>query len=244
MARPFLSVIIPAYNEAKRLPLTLIDVDRHLASQEYSYEILVVDNASSDNTSEIVRRFIAVVKNLKLLNNTENRGKGAAVRIGMLSARGNWRLIMDADNSIKLSEFFNMMPHLMPSQGFDVVLGSSYVRGARTVTPMPLARRCVERLLNLFMRLVFKVKIKDFLRGFRCFSSNAAEKIFAVTALDGWSYEQESLVIADRLGYRIKEMPVESQYMAGSHFRIGRYLQMFWETLKIWWWLRRGKYSF
>src|SRR3989344_3154047 len=235
MAKPFLSVIIPAYNEADRLPLTLIDVDRHLSGAEYSYEIFVVDDGSTDNTSELTRKFMAVVKNLKLLNNPEHRGKGAAVKIGMLSAHGNWRLAMDADNSVTVAEFNNMMQYFSLDQGFEVITASRYVKGARLRPQLPMLRRLIERLLNLFIRIFLKVKIKDFLRGFRCFSANAAQEIFAVTALDGWSYEQESLVIADRLGYRIKEMPVESRHMAGSHFRDGRYFQMIIETIKTWW---------
>ena len=150
MAKPFLSVIIPAYNEADRLPLTLIDVDRHLSGAEYSYEIFVVDDGSTDNTSELTRKFMAVVKNLKLLNNPEHRGKGAAVKIGMLSAHGNWRLAMDADNSVTVAEFNNMMQYFSLDQGFEVITASRYVKGARLRPQLPMLRRLIERLLNFY----------------------------------------------------------------------------------------------
>ena len=100
MPKPFLSVIIPAYNESKRLPLTLIDVERHLAEAEYSWEIVVVNGGSSDATAEITNRFSHLIPNLRLLDYQENHGKGWAVREGMLQAHGNWRLFMDADNRL------------------------------------------------------------------------------------------------------------------------------------------------
>ena len=126
MAKPYLSIIIPAFNEAKRLPLTLVDVDKHLASQEFSYEILVVNDGSKDGTSEIARRFSTLVKNLKVIDLPENLGKGAAVRQGMMEAKGNWRLFMDADNSTSVNEFLKMMPYF--KEGYDVVIGSRAVR--------------------------------------------------------------------------------------------------------------------
>ena len=91
MARPYLSIIIPAYNEAKRLPITLIDIDKHLAKVDYAYEILVVNDGSKDNTAEVAQKMSANIKNLKVVDNHVNRGKGAVVRDGMLIAQGNYR---------------------------------------------------------------------------------------------------------------------------------------------------------
>src|SRR5688572_3986779 len=123
MARPFLSVVIPAYNEAQRLPLTLIDVDRHLSEQEYSYEIIVVVSHSTDHTVDMVKRFASFLPNVKYIALSENRGKGFAVKTGMLAAKGTYRLYMDADNSTAVVEFNKMLPYLTGgSDRFDVVV--------------------------------------------------------------------------------------------------------------------------
>src|SRR3989344_2275373 len=114
---PFLSKIIPAYNEVKRLPLALIDIDRHLSEAEYSYEIIVVNDGSNDATAETVNRFSHLIKNLRLIDNQENHGKGWAVRQGMLSAKGNWRLFMDADNSTSIDHFNDMLPYFSAGGG-------------------------------------------------------------------------------------------------------------------------------
>lgn len=242
MAKPFLSVIIPAYNEAERLPLTLIDIDHHLSTQDYSYEILVIDDGSTDNTSEIVGHFISVIKDLKIINNTGNRGKGAAVKIGMLAARGNWRLMMDADNAISVREFNKMMPYFSPEHNMQIVIASRSVKGAVIDPPLPLVRRIFERLINRFIRTIAKSKIKDFQIGFQCFGEEAAEKIFSLTKLVSWSYAPEALLLGERLGFRVEEIPVLGSHLDGSHFKLRNYLQILWETIKIRWWLKRNKY--
>src|SRR3989344_9700115 len=112
MAHLYLSVIIPAYDEAERIPLTLVDIDRHLSKAEFSYEILVVNDGSKDKTAEIVKKMAKTIKNLKLADFPNNRGKGAVVRTGMLTAQGEVRLFTDADNSTSISHFFNMIPYL------------------------------------------------------------------------------------------------------------------------------------
>jgi len=107
----FLSVIIPAYNEEKRLPLTLTDVNKRLAAVDYSYEIIVVDDGSKDSTAEVVKRFSHIVKNLRLVENKENHGKGWVVRQGMLEAKGQWRLFMDADNATSVDQVGKMISY-------------------------------------------------------------------------------------------------------------------------------------
>lgn len=120
--KPYLSVIIPVRNGADELPLTLIDIDKHLSQQEYSYEILVVDDGSNDNTAEIVKKFTGLVKNSRLIANAVPEGFGFAIRLGMLTAKGNWRVVMDYRNRTPITEFNNMFPYLR--QGFDILVGS------------------------------------------------------------------------------------------------------------------------
>ena len=124
--KPFLSVIIPAYNEAKRLPLTLIDVNKYLSTVDYDYEIIVVDDGSKDDTAEIAGRFSHLIKNLRVIDNKKNHGKGWVVRQGMLEAKGQWRLFMDADNATTVEQFQKMIPYLSEYQ---IVIGSRDVKG-------------------------------------------------------------------------------------------------------------------
>ena len=244
MARPFLSVIIPAFNEAERLPLTLIDADRHLSEQDYTYEILVVDDGSTDHTSESAKRFAAAIKNLKVLNSVDNRGKGAAAKLGVLAARGNWRLIMDADNAVSVQEFQKVMEGIVSGESFAIVLASRGAKGTKLEPPPPFSRRLSDSALNRWRRLILRSKIKDALTGFHCYSAEAAEKIFPLLKISGWNFTAEALALGDRFGFQIKEVPAVIAYAPNSRLKLSRYLHMFWETIKIWWWLKNGKYRF
>lgn len=241
MAKPYLSVIIPAYNEAKRLPLTLIDVDRHLSEQEYSYEILVVSDGSSDATAEIVERFKPLIENLKLLNQPKNQGKGAAVREGILAAKGNWRLFMDADNSTSIVEFNKMLPYL--DEGYEVVIGSRAVRGSK-LNPSPrFYRQIAGKLGNLFIQIFLLRGLWDTQCGFKCFSEEAAKRIFPIIKISDWAFDAEALALAKALGYRIKEMPIHWVNDARTHLKWWSFLKVLWDVLKIKWWLWRKNYN-
>lgn len=241
MARPFLSIIIPAYNEAKRLPLTLIDIDKHLEQQEYSYEILVVNDGSTDETAEIVNRFLPLVQNMKLIDNKVNRGKGAVVRQGMLAAKGTWRLFMDADNSTSIVEFNKMIPYF--KERYEVVIGSRDVKGAKTSPSQPLHKRILGNIGNLIIQALLVPGVWDTQCGFKCFSDEAAEKIFRLAKIDRWGFDAEALALARLLGYKIKEMPVFWVNDPRTHVSLKTYLQVLLETVKIRWWLFRGAYN-
>lgn len=241
MAKPYLSVIIPAYNEAKRLPLTLIDIDKHLSEQEYSYEIIVVDDGSTDATAEIVNRFKPLIDNLKLIQNKDNRGKGAVVRQGMMSAKGNWRVFMDADNSTAIVEFNKMLPYL--DEGYEIVIGSRVVRGAKMNPPQALHKRLMGMLGNLFIQLVVLRGIKDTQCGFKCFSQEAVERIFPLCRIDKWGFDVEALALARAMRYDIKEMPVHWVNDRRTHVSFRSYLQVLMETIKVRWWLWRKEYK-
>lgn len=241
MAKPYLSVIIPAHNEAKRLPLTLIDVDKHLSQQEYSYEIIVVNDGSTDATAEIVRRFSLLIENLKLIDMPENQGKGAAVRQGMLSAKGNWRIFMDADNSTSISEFQKMIPYFR--ENYEVIIGSRAIKGAKLRPPQPIHRQILGKLGNFFIQIFLLRGIWDSQCGFKCFSEQAAERIFALTRINRWGFDIEALALAKTLGYKIKELPIFWANNPHSQVKAFAYLQVLWETIKIWWWLKKNKYN-
>lgn len=241
MSKPFLSVIIPAYNESKRLPLTLIDVDKHLSEAEYSYEIIIVNDGSKDATAEIAERFSHVILNLKVINNSENHGKGWVVRQGMLAAKGSWRLFMDADNSTTIDQFNKMMPYL--KEGYEVVIGSRAIRGAKLNPPQPLYKRILGKAGNLFIQALTVRGIWDTQCGFKCFSEEATQKIFPLMKIDRWGFDVEALMLAEHLGYKIKEIPVVWINDIRSTVGISAYFSTLIEVVKIRWWLYRGRYK-
>jgi dolichyl-phosphate beta-glucosyltransferase len=203
-----LSVIIPAYNEARRLPKTMEEVDEYLSRQDYSYEIIVVSDGSKDTTAMLVRELSSVIRNLRLIDNEENQGKGAVVRQGMLEARGEYRLFTDADNSTSIDQIEKMWPEF--ERGFEVVIGSRDVRGAVLDPPQPFLRGVILgegfKLMRKF--IVGLWRIQDTQCGFKCFTRKAAENIFSRCRINRWAFDPEILVIAQKLGYRIKEIPV------------------------------------
>lgn len=241
MAQPFLSVIIPAYNEAERLPLTLIDVDKHLSKVDYSYEILVVNDGSKDKTADIVRSMEKGIKNLKLIDNDVNKGKGGVVRQGMLVAGGKIRLFMDADNSTSVDQFANMLP--LFKEGFDVVIGSRAAKGSRLTPPQPLYRQIPGRIGNLIIQALLLPGIWDTQCGFKAFTDEVAERIFNLSKIKGWGFDVEILSLALKMGYRIKEVPVIWANDPFSHVGASAYLKVLIETFKIRWWLWNNKYG-
>ena len=238
--KPFLSIIIPAYNEAKRLPLTLLDIDRHVGKAEYSSEVIVIDDGSVDGTFEIAERFSHLMKAMRVIQLTSNQGKGAAVRAGMLAAKGNWRLIMDADNSTDVQQFDKMLPFF--KEGYDIVIGSRGVKGATLEPPQKFLKRFAGILGNVFIQRLLLPGIGDTQCGFKCFSEDAANVIFKNMRLAGWAWDVEALMRARSSGYRIKEMPVRWVNDPSSKVTFGSYFRTLWDVFKIWWW--RKKKSF
>lgn len=230
MKKPHLSVIIPAYNEAKRIPLTLIDIDRHLSGVDFEYEIIVIDNNSKDATREIVSRFIPIIKNLKVIE-CKTQGKGAAVNKGMLEAKGDLRLFLDADNSTSVDHFFEMRHYF--TEGFDVVIGSRDLPESKMTPPQPWYRRLLGDLGNLFIQLMLLKGIKDTQCGFKIFSEKAAEAVFPLCSINGWGFDVEILSLAKELGFKIKEAPVVWINNVFSHVKPTAYIFVLLEVIKI-----------
>ncbi len=234
MTKPYLSVIIPAHNEAKRLPLTLIDIDKHLKNAEFTYEIIVVDNNSTEATSEVVKRFSHLVKNLKLIN-CNVPGKGGAVEKGMLEAKGEIRIFTDADNSTSIDQFAKMIPYFQ--EGYDVVIGSRDVPGAKMVPPQSRLKRLAGDFGNLIIQFLLLPGMWDTQCGFKAFTEKAAEKIFPLIKIKRWGFDVEVLSLAKKFGYKIKEIPVVWVNDPFSKVKASSYIQFFWEVLKIKWWM-------
>ncbi len=242
MSQPFLSVVIPAYNEAERLPRTLLDIDRYLSQANYTYEIIVADDGSKDGTPNIVTSMAKTVKHLKLLHFEQNRGKGAVVRDGMMAAEGKYRLFTDADNSTSIQHFELMMPYF--SEGYQVVIGSRAIAGARLDPPEPWYRQIPGKVGNLlWIQLWVLPGLWDTQCGFKAFTAEAAEEIFRLTKITGWGFDIEILALAKKLSYRIKEIPVHWVNDTNSRVKASAYLQVLMETVKIRMWLWTGRYG-
>ena len=203
-----LSLIIPAYNEEKKLPKTLTKVDSYLRTRDYDYEILVVNDGSGDKTVEIAKNLIPGIKNLRVTGYNRNQGKGYAVRFGMMEAKGDFRLFSDADNSTSVDQVEKMWPEI--EKGADIVIGSRDIKGAVLDPPQPWIRQMLlGEGFKLFRKLVLGLwKIEDTQCGFKCFSKEAAENIFPKCRISRFAFDPEILIIAEKMGYEIKEIPV------------------------------------
>ena len=240
MAQPYLSIIIPAYNEAERIPLTLVDMDKRLSKEEYSYEILVINDGSKDKTAEVVRSMEKMIKNLRLIDNVENKGKGGVVRQGMLLAKGKIRLFTDADNSVSIDHFNVMAPKFR--EGCDVVICSRAAKGSKLDPAEPLYRQIPGKIGNLFIQLLLLPGLWDTQCGFKAFTDEAAEKVFQLSKIPGWGFDVEILALSKKMGYKIKEVPVHWVNDTRSHIKASAYLKVLIETCKIRWWLWMDKY--
>ena len=238
---PYLSVIIPAYNEVKRLPETLIDIDAKLARAKYSYEILVINDGSTDETVEMVKRFSHIIKNLRLVDNEKNKGKGGVVRQGMLEARGDYRLFTDADNSTTVDQFDNMIPFF--KEGYDVVIGSRDVKGAELHPAQPFYKRILGNAGNIFIQVLLLPGIWDTQCGFKCFTRIAAEKVFPLQRINGWGFDVEILALSKALGFRMKEIPVVWVNDLRSQVKLSAYIKVLIETTKVRLWLWQDAYK-
>ena len=203
-----LSIIIPAYNEQDRLPATLIEAHAWLtgAHGKDSFEVLVVDDGSSDSTCERVRELMKEMPEVKLLEQPVNRGKGAAVRRGMLEARGDIRVFMDADHSTHVNEAEKVLPAIM--NGADVVVGSRQHPGSDITQHQSWLREHMGMGFNLLMRGMVGLDMQDTQCGFKAFTAEAAKAIFSLQKLEGFSFDVEILFLAHKLGFHTAEIPV------------------------------------
>ena len=226
MSDPFLSVVIPAFNEAERLPRTLGRLADYLRAFGRAHEILVVDDGSSDATAESARAAGATV-----LRNDKNRGKGHAVRRGMLEARGQRRLMTDADLSTPIEELKRFLETM--DRGFDVVIGSRALPGANIEVHQPWFRENMGRLYNLFVRALAVPGLRDTQCGFKLWTAAAARDAFAPARLDGFSFDVEALYLARKRGYRIAEVPVTWRNDAATRVGLGTGSAAFPDLLRI-----------
>src|SRR5688572_12320893 len=196
----FLSVVIPAYNEEKRLPHTLRAVLAYLKKQSYEWEIAIVDDGSTDGTAAFVKEVMQSEPRIKLLQYGENHGKGYAVRYGMTRVTGKYRLFMDADNSTTIDHFEKFLPYF--EQGYDVVIGSRDIEGADIAIHQALWKEKLGDLGNIWIRFWAVRGIRDTQAGFKVFADYAATAVFPYLTLDRWAFDVEALGVAQRKGFK------------------------------------------
>lgn len=227
---PFLSIIIPAYNEERRISSTLEKVLAFLETQNYESEIIVVENGSQDRTADIVKQLQREHSSLHLLRETR-AGKGLAVRRGMLTAKGAYRFICDADLSMPIEEVNRFLPPRLES--LDIAIASREVPGAVRYDE-PAYRHIIGRGFNLLVRLFTGLKIQDTQCGFKCFRAEIVDGLFHQQVIDGWTFDVEVLFLAHRRGYRIIEVPIPWYFHPGSRVRIVRdTVRMFCDLIRI-----------
>ncbi len=241
---PYLSVIVPAYNEEPRIERTLRRLDEYLRAQAYSYEILAVVDNATDKTADVVRGLEPVIPHLKLLWRDVNFGKGGSVVRGMAEAKGEIRLFADADNSTDISHFERMKP--LFDKGYDVVISSRNPRdaaGAGQAVSQPWYKRIMGIAGNVFIQIVAVRGMWDTQNGFKAFRASAAERIFPQLRITGWGFDIEVLAVARAMKLRIGIVPARWINDEESHVRLIHYFGVLWETVKVRWNLITGKYN-
>jgi dolichyl-phosphate beta-glucosyltransferase len=203
-----LSIVVPAYNEEHRLPPTLARLHAFLSAQPMRWEIVVVDDGSRDATCAVVEAAMRDIPNLRLVRQHPNRGKGAAVRLGMLAARGQIRVMSDADGSMSPDQLPRLLAPILACTA-EISIGSRYADGARSDIKQPFYRIWWSRLANTAVQRSLVPGVRDTQCGFKAFTAEVARDLFALGRIDGWAFDLEILALARRAGYEIAEVGVE-----------------------------------
>ena len=240
-AGPYLSVVVPAFNEERRIDATLEDLVKYLDGQSYTWEVVVVDDGSTDATASIVRRQVEELQATVRLESIPHSGKGWAVRHGMLAASGQYRFMCDADLAMPIEHLGAFLDRM--EEGYDVVVGSREIEGARRFDE-PLGRHLRGRVFNWLVRLIAVGGFKDTQCGFKCFRGEVAQELFRLQTTRGWGFDVEILHLAVQRRLRVLEMPIDWYHREFSKIRpVANSASMLRDTLMVR--LRRiqGKYG-
>jgi dolichyl-phosphate beta-glucosyltransferase len=218
-----LSLVLPAFNEAGRMP-PYLDAVRKYLDQQYParYEVLVVDDGSTDGLDRFLEEVAAGWPQLRCLRHPHNLGKGAAVRSGMQAARGELLLFADADGATPIADEARLAEAIR--QGADLAIGSRLLSGRGTRQSRSLLRGLAGRLFALLARRTLRLKVRDTQCGFKMFRGDAGRRLFALVRESGYLFDLELLALAQRLGYRIAEVPINWTEIPGGHISLARVL--------------------
>ncbi|UCF91414.1 MAG: glycosyltransferase [Desulfobacterales bacterium] len=242
---PYLSVIIPAYAEGELLGRMLSEIEDHLGRKDFRYEILVIVDGSPNNTGELAKSYVNRVKNLLVIDNAINHGKGYAVRQGLLQARGSYRLYTDADGSTSIEHADGFLQECR--KGFDVVIASRDIEGAVIEIHQPKYRELMGNMGNLLIRATLGLwNYPDTQCGFKMLSQSAAREIAFRMVLDRFGFDFELIILAHKLGLKVKQMPVRWRNQENSSVTLfGRngFIQILIDLIKTKYRLMRGGYD-
>lgn len=238
--RPLLSIVIPAHNEEHRMPPNLEKIDQFLSTQAYDYEVVIVENGSSDRTFEVAQEYSKTYPYIRAIQ-VDTRGKGLAVKAGMLAARGEYRFICDVDLSMPIEEILKFLP---PQAGdAQIIIASREGKGANRVGE-PEYRHIMGRVLNFIIKLTAIRGFEDTQCGFKMFTREVAEDLFSVQQMNGIGFDVELLFIGQRRGYKIKEVPITWYFDADSRMKLVQdslhMLLEIWDIRQNW---RKGIYA-
>ncbi len=243
--KPYLSIIIPSYKEGKRIAENLEECIKHFSNKNYEYEFVIVVDGSPDDTAEIARSYQGKLKNLRVIDNPENHGKGYVVRQGLLEAKGEYVLFFDADGSTSITHLDAFLPEF--EKGYDVVIGSRDIEGAFVQIHQAKYKEIMGNLGNWAIRIVLGLwGYPDTQCGFKMLSAKAAKAVASRMVVDRFGFDFELIVLAKKLGFKIKQMPVRWLNEEGSTVKLtgpNGYTQVLldlWKTrLRLW----TGKYN-
>jgi glycosyltransferase involved in cell wall biosynthesis len=236
-----LSVVIPAYKEEQRIVQTLRHTQDFLQAQGYEYEILVVVDGSPDNTAGVVAALAQDIPQLKLINNSENHGKGFVVKQGMLAATGDVRVFMDADNSTTIDHVASFLPYF--EQGYEVVIGSRRIQGSHITVHQPWFRDFLGGVFRLIVHTLVPLRVTDSQCGFKAFTASAAEQVFPKQTISRWAFDVEVLAIARKMGLKMQEAPVTWMNDTASTVRLSGMVRMLFEVAQVRLNLWAGRYA-
>jgi len=213
--KPYLSVVIPAYKEKERIGSNLLEIESFLSTKSFDYEIIVVVDGSPDNTAEVAKNYSSQVKNLRVINNKENHGKGYVVRQGLLEAKGKFVVFLDADGSTSITHLEKALPEL--ENGADLVVGSRKIKGAFVQIHQPKYREIMGEGGNWLIRIVLGLwSFPDTQCGFKALTGQAAHEVASRMVVDRFGFDFELIILAKVLGFKIVQMPVRWLNEEGS----------------------------
>jgi dolichyl-phosphate beta-glucosyltransferase len=215
--KPFLSIIIPAYNEASRLPKTLPSLRKFLEEQNFTWEVILSDDGSTDQTLQIASKYFGD-EGLVKINSPKNRGKGSAVRQGILAAKGEICLLSDADFSTPIQDFFKLYPLI--KDGYDIAIGSRSLPDSNVTVRQAWYREGMGRAFNTFVNIIILEGFIDTQCGFKCFRREKVTNIFKKMRINRFSFDVEFLYLAQKSNLKISETPVEWHNVLDSRVRI------------------------
>ncbi len=228
-----ISIVIAAYNEERRIGESLLKIKDYLTGRNEDYEIIVVDDGSTDNTAQVVVDYKPEITNLKMIRYPKNRGKGYALRKGVLASTGDAILLTDADLSTPIEGLPRLLP-LISSQEYDGVIGSRALKSSTLIRKQPWWRQGMGKVFNKIVRFMVLDDFLDTQCGFKIFSGDTARSLFKDARIDRFAYDVEILVMAQKRGYRILEVPVKWIDSPGSKVHpVLDSLQMFFDLVKI-----------